>query len=83
MFFTSRPNLSPNKKAQVEYCYQWLADCIGPDRMRLPVLRSNQLLSGQSMNDFVKTVGNHLQHNVDQLKIVMEPKLLEKLSSGG
>lgn len=83
MFFTARPNLAPNERAQVEYCFQWIADCIGAQRMRLPVLRLNQLLTGQSMDNFVRTVGNHLQHNVDQLKIVMEPQLLEKLSSGG
>ena len=83
MFFTSRPNLSPNEKAQVEYCFQWIADCIGQDRMRLPVLRSGDLLPGQTMSETVKAVGGHLQHNVDQLEIVMEPQLLEKCSSGG
>lgn len=83
MFFKTRPNLSPNEKAQVEYCFQWIADCIGPDRMRLPVTRSEELLSGQSMDEFVKTIGSKLQHNIDQLNIVLEPQLIEKCSSGG
>lgn len=83
MFFKSRPNLSPNEKAQVEFCFQWIADCLGPDRMRLPVLRSDELLTGQTMSEIVNTVGHHLQHNVDQLKTVMEPQLLEKCGSGG
>lgn len=83
MFFTSRPNLPPNEKAQVEYCFQWIADCIGQDRMRLPFLRSDELLIGQTMSECVGAIGRHLGHNVNQLKIVMEPQLLEKCGSGG
>lgn len=83
MFFTSRPNISPNEKAQVEYCFQWIADCIGSDRISLPVVGSDELLTDQTMSECVRAVGSHLQHNVDQLKIVMEPQLLEKCGSGG
>ncbi len=83
MFFKSRPNLSPNEKAQVEYCFQWIADCVGPDRMRLPVLRSDELLSGLSIDQSVSVIGSHLQHDVDQLKTVIQPQVLEKCGSGG
>lgn len=83
MFFTSRPNLPSNEKAQVEYCFQWIADCVGHDRMRLPVLRSEELLTDLTASELLKRVGSHLQHNVDKLKIVLEPQLLEKCGSGG
>jgi hypothetical protein len=83
MFFSSRPNLAPNEKAQVEYCFQSLVDCIGADRMRLPVQTLDRLVIGQSASELLKTAGDHLGHNVDQLKIVIEPEVLEKCGSGG
>ncbi len=83
MFFKLRPHLQPNEKAQVEYSWQWIADCIGKHRFNLPVLSSKDLLTGLSIDEFINTIAVHLQHNVDPLKVVLEPQLLEKCGSGG
>jgi hypothetical protein len=83
MFFKSRPNLPPNEKAQVEYCFQWIADCLGPDRMKLPVRRSEEYLSDKTMKQTIGAIGDHLHYNVDELNILNEPQLQEKCGSGG
>ena len=83
MFFKTRPNLPPNEKAQVEYCFQWIADCIGMQRLQLPVLRTADLVTGKSMEEVVRKVGDHLQHNTESINVLMEPALLEKCGSGG
>ena len=74
-FFKPTPNLPDGEKARIEFYLQQIAECIGFDRFKLPVLSEDKLLNGDAANptefqtvDQIKNmVGKHLRHDVSDL----------------
>ena len=90
-FFKLTPNLPGGEKARIEFYLQQIAECIGFDRFKLPVLSENQLLNGDAANptefqtvDQIKNmVGKHLRHDVSELKLQTFPMQPQKVGGGG
>lgn len=86
-FFKSKPNLPDGEKAKVEFHFQQLAECIGFDRLRLPVQSLSSMLelsrADDGVNRLVAFVGKHLSHDVSQLNVKVTPQELEKCGGGG
>lgn len=87
MFFKSEPNVIDNEKAKVEYYLQQIADAIGVDRLKLPVLRASALQelfeTDRSLDQMIGFVGEHLAHDVSGIQVKTQLQPLEKCSSGG
>ncbi|QEG25019.1 hypothetical protein [Mariniblastus fucicola] len=85
VFFKPKPNLGDHEKARLEFHLQEIAESIGFERMRLPVLRSDQLrdLQGKTPEEIVAFAGKHLSHSVGglQVRVAIEPQ--EKCGGGG
>ena len=90
-FFKPTPNLPNGEKARIEFYLQQIAECIGFERFRLPVLSRDELLTGAGANptefqtvDRLKTmVGKHLRHDVSELKLQTFPMQPQKVGGGG
>lgn len=86
-FFKTSANLPDGEKAKVEFHFQQLAECIGWDRLRLPVQSLNSMLdvvrSDDGINQLVAFAGNHLSHDTSQLNVKIAPQQLEKCGGGG
>ena len=87
VFFKSKPNLRDAEKARIEFHLQQIAECIGFDRFKLPVLSSEKLLSWfqakQTPEQMIATLGQHLSHDVGGIKFVVSAQPIEKCGSGG
>lgn len=87
VFFKPKANLPDSRKARIEFHLQQLAECIGFDRFRLPVLNRKDLMgmyeSGQRTQQVIDAVGNHLAHDVSQLRLHIVPQPVQSCSSGG
>jgi len=82
--FKSKPNLPDNDKARIEFHLQQIAECIGFDRLTLPVLAQSSLVGAfESPNEMVNFVGHHLSHDVGDITVEVAPKELEKCGGGG
>ena len=87
--FKSAPNLPVDEKARIEFHLQQIAECIGFDRFKLPVLSEETILYGsgqpenQSADQFMGFVGNHLGHDVSDVTIETVPLPPEKCGGGG
>jgi hypothetical protein len=90
-FFKPTPNLSDGEKARIEFYLQQIAECIGFERFKLPVLSEDKLLNGEGANptefqtvDQIKNmVGKHLRHDVSELKLQTFPMQPQKVGGGG
>ncbi len=90
-FFKSTPNLPSGEKARIEFYLQQIAECIGFERFKLPVLSEDQLLNGvgtqppeiQSVDQIKNLVGKHLRHDVSELKLQTFPMQPQKVGGGG
>ncbi len=84
-FFKSTPNLPDDEKARIEFHLQQIAECIGFDRLKLPVLSERSLLSGelQTAEQIKNRVGEHLGHDVSSVKLQTFPMQPEKTGGGG
>lgn len=90
-FFKSTPNLTDGEKARIEFYLQQIAECIGFERFKLPVLSEDWLLNGgatnptesQTVDQIKNMVGKHLRHDVSELKIQTLPMQLQKVGGGG
>jgi hypothetical protein len=90
-FFKPKPNISDGEKARIEFYLQQIAECIGFERFKLPVLSENQLLHGgaanpaefQTVDQIKNMVGKHLRHDVSELKIQTFPMQPQKVGGGG
>ena len=85
--FKVKPNLADGEKAKVEFHFQQIAEAIGYDRLKLDVLSKETLLglseTGMTSEQVLAFVGEHLAHDVSQVKIAMELKQPEKCGGGG
>ncbi len=89
--FKPSPTLPDNERARIEFHLQQIAECIGFDRFRLPVLSVESLLyddvSSQqairSLDQLKQRIGEHLRHDVDKVKVQTIPMQPEKVGGGG
>ena len=86
-FFKSTPNLPVDEKARIEFHLQQIAQCIGFDRLMLPVLSEESVLlrNGvtQTADQVLSFVGEHLGHDVSEVSIQTVPLPPEKCGGGG
>ena len=86
-FFKSTPNLPVDEKARIEFHLQQIAQCIGFDRLKLPVLSEESVLLrngvAQSADQVLSLVGEHLGHDVSDVSIQTVPLPPEKCGGGG
>ena len=87
VFFKLKPNLPDAEKARVEFHLQQIAESVGFDRFRLPVLSRKTLLglyeSQKSPQQMIGFVGNHLSHDVSEIRFRVVPKQLQNCGGGG
>ena len=88
--FKSKPSLPDGEKARIEFHLQQIAQSIGAGRLRLPVLKEEDLLyrdAESSTLEDVKSlsvkIGKHLSHDVGNVGIREQPQTLEKCGGGG
>ena len=88
-FFKPTPNLPAGEKARIEFHLQQIAECIGFDRFKLPVLSEDSVLTADSQSilrsadEVMNLVGNQLGHDVTGITIQSEPLPPEKSGGGG
>ncbi len=87
MFFKPKPNLPDAAKARIEFHLQRIAECIGVDRFQRPVL-SRKMLRGlveskQTPRQMIAFVGNHLAHDVGEIRFDLAPQQLQNCGGGG
>lgn len=87
MFFKSKSNLPVAEKARIEFHFQQVAECLGPERLARPVLGRSQLMekldSLRSPETALAFLSDHLQHQVDGLQVNVVPQDVAKCSGGG
>lgn len=87
MFFKPKPNLPDSVRARIDFHFQQIAECIGFDRFRLPVLDAQQLVeqsqSGQSPLQLIQFVGEHLKHDTSGLQFGIVPGQVANCGGGG
>ena len=87
MFFKPKPNLPDAEKARVEFHLQQIAECVGFDRFTLPVLSRKRLFglyeSDKNPQQMIGFVGNHLSHDVSEIRFRVVPKQLQNCGGGG
>ena len=87
MFFAAKPNVTVGEKSRIEFYLQQLAETIGFERFRLPVLSRNTLLgliqSEQNNEQIVAFLGEHLSHDIDAIRVHIDPQQAANCGSGG
>jgi hypothetical protein len=87
VFFKPKPNLPDAEKARIDFHFQQIAECIGFDRFRLPVLSRTTLLepfeSKQAPPQIIRFVGDHLGHDTAGLQFSVVPQQAASCSGGG
>ena len=85
VFFKPKPAIGDHEKARIEFHLQEIAESIGFERFRLPVLRRDQLLDlqGKTTDQIVSFVGQHLSHSVARLQVQVAIQPPEKCGGGG
>jgi len=83
-FFGTKPNLSGNEKARIEFHLQQILDCVGIEPLRLPFVDPQRLLgAGTDLPALSQTLADHLSHDIRELGIQVVPEPLEKCGGGG
>ncbi len=83
MFFKPKPNLSDGEKARVEFHLQRIAEAIGIERLKLPVLGRDELLRLKTPQDIVNRVGEHLSHDVSAIQVTSVLQQAGQCGGGG
>lgn len=86
MFFKPKPNLPAGEKARIEFHLQQIAQAIGMDRMKLPVISRRELLSwseSETPQEMITAVGSHLKHDVSGVGFALDPQQLQQCGGGG
>lgn len=84
-FFKPKPAIDDHEKARIEFHVQEMAESIGFERFRLPVLQRSQLLElqGKTPEQIVAFAGQHLSHNIAGLQVQVAIQPQEKCGGGG
>ncbi len=87
LFLKSTPNLPDHEKARVEFHSQQLAECLGGELMRRPVLVPDAVFGSQAdgtdLDDVLKKIGDHLGIDVAPISVQTALKSLEVCGGGG
>ena len=88
MLFTAKPNVTVGEKSRIEFYLQQLAECIGFDRFLLPVLSRQQLMGlveedQRTPEQIVGILGEHLNHDVGEIRVQLDPQQAADCSGGG
>ena len=87
VLFRAKPNLSDGEKARLEFYYQQIAECIGSERLRLPVIERKALLnhweSNHSIEKYQQFLGDHLGHDAESISVRVAPQIVANCSGGG
>ena len=83
-FIGTKPNLSGNEKARIEFHLQQILNCVGLQPFQLPVIDPQTLLKPDStLQSLTQSFADHLSHDVAGLQLEMVPQQLEKCGGGG
>ncbi|MCH2181086.1 MAG: hypothetical protein MK108_03690 [Mariniblastus sp.] len=83
-FFGTKPNLTGNEKARIEFHLQQILDCVGLEPLQIPFIDPQPLLtSGSDLSACTQAFADHLSHDIGQLRIEVVPEQLEKCGGGG
>ena len=69
MFFRPKPNLADGEKARIEFYLQNIAQSIGVDRLKLPVLGREIFLGQSTPQEIINRVGKHLLQDVSAIQV--------------
>ena len=87
VFFRVKPNLSDGEKARLEFHFQQIAECLGANRLKLPVISMRDMLARWESNPdvaaFLDFVGDHLDHGADAITVHVAPQIVANCSGGG
>ena len=88
MLFAAKPNVTVGEKSRIEYYLQQLAECIGFDRFVLPVLSRQKLIGlveveQHTPEQIVCFIGEHLNHDVGEIRVQLDPQQAADCSGGG
>ena len=87
VFLKPKANLGSSEKARIELYFQQIAECIGFDRLHLPVLSKNTIFdliaSKQTPNQIIQFLGKHLNHDTTQIQFHVVPQQPANCSGGG
>ena len=83
-FLGTKPNLSGNEKARIEFHLQQILNCVGLQPFQLPVIDPQTLLKPDStLPSLTQSFADHLCHDVSGLHVEVVPQQLEKCGGGG
>lgn len=83
-FLGTKPNLSGNEKARIEFHLQQILNCVGLQPFQLPVIDPQTLLKPDStIQSLTQRFADHLCHDVSGLHVEVVPQQLEKCGGGG
>lgn len=88
-FFKSKPNLPDGEKARIEFHLQQIGECIGFERLSLPVMNEVSILNGDGQSELrspkqiKELVGERLGHDVSGLSVQSFPMQPAKSGGGG
>jgi len=82
LFFKSSANLPDGEKARLEFHLQQIAECVGPERLKLPV-KSISALRFDDAEQALNSIGKHLKHDVSGVTIQTELKQQQQCGGGG
>lgn len=87
MIFSVKPCLPYFEKARIEFLLQRLAECIGVEAMKLPVLIPEETFArnGQALplEQILQLIGQHLNHDTSAIRIRIAPQILNTCGGGG
>lgn len=85
MFFQPKANLSDSAKSRIEFCLQQIAECVGFERLSLPVVSRNAIFdlyeAERNPQHVIAFVGKHLGHDVNGIQV--RNALPQAQSAGG
>lgn len=87
MFLAPKANLPDTEKSRLELHLQQIAECIGFDRILLPVLSRKVLFelyeASQDPQQVIAFLGKHLDHDTHGLRLSIVPQVVQSSCGGG
>lgn len=86
LFFKSRPPVTDNDKARIEFSLTQIALAVGAERTSSPFLTIQEFEGwprDEGVRGLLNRIGSHLQWDVTEVSISLQPQIIEKCGSGG
>lgn len=85
MFFKTTANVPDGEKARIEFHLQQIAESIGMDRLRLPLvpMATFEKWANETPEQIIALVGDHLSHDVGQFGFQAGPPQSQQCGGGG